>query len=121
MRFEVRSVVDLRSTNNALLLIAAAILTHAKVIKEGNIHMANNFSALTAAIDAVLGGIQEVAAAIANPAVDKNDQATIDALTAKLTTAAAALQSAVVAENAEDGATTTADPADGSGSGDVTP
>lgn len=82
--------------------------------------MANNFAALSAAIDAVVAGIQEVRDAIANPAVDKNDQTVIDGLTARLTDAAAALSAAVSEENAEDGTTTTA-PSDGSESGDVTP
>lgn len=85
--------------------------------------MSNDFSGLTAAIDAVAVGISEVAAAIANPAVDKNDQATIDALTAKLNGMVAALTAATAAENAEDGTTATTEPApaDGSGSTDVTP
>lgn len=83
--------------------------------------MANNFAALSAAIDAVVAGIQEVRDAIANPAVDKNDQTVIDGLTARLTDAAAALTAATAEENAEDGATTTAPASDGSESGDVTP
>ena len=120
MPFAVRPVVDLRSTNQALLFIAAAILTHAKVTKEGFSRMANNFAALTAAVDAVAAEISAVAAAIANPAVDNNDQPTIDALTARLTAAADALKAATAAENAEDGGTT-APASDGSDSGDVTP
>jgi hypothetical protein len=37
--------------------------------------MANDFTGLKAALDNVVAGINEVAAAIANPAVDNNDQA----------------------------------------------
>lgn len=83
--------------------------------------MANNFEGLKAAIAAVEAGIRQVAEAIANPAVDNNDQATIDGLTGQLTAAADALAAATAAEVAEDGTAETAPPADGSGSGDVTP
>lgn len=104
----------------ALLLIAEAILFNTFVLKKGFENMANDFSGLSSALDAVVAGIQEVAAAIANPAVDNNDQTVIDGLTAKLTAAADALKAATAAEVAEDGTPATP-PADGSGSGDVTP
>jgi hypothetical protein len=100
--------------------IADALELNNVIQLEGLLIMANNFSGLSAALDAVVAGIQEVAAAIANPAVDNNDQAVIDGFTAKLTAAADALKSATAAEVVEDGAAVTP-PADGSGSGDVTP
>jgi cell division GTPase FtsZ len=103
------------------LIINLTILN--KVLSKGFNDMANNFAALSAAIDAVVAGIQEVAAAIANPAVDNNDQTVIDGFTAKLTAAADALKAATAAENAEDTGTTapTTPPTDGSGSPDVQP
>jgi hypothetical protein len=103
-----------------LLGIVEALTLNTIVQLKGIKQMANDFTGLSAALDAVVAGIQEVAAAIANPAVDNNDQAVIDGFTAKLTAAADALKAATAAENAEDGTTTTA-PADGSGSTDVTP
>lgn len=69
---------------------------------EGIKSMSNNFDALSAALAGVEDGIRSVAEAIANPAVDNNDQATIDGLTARLTAAADALAAATAAENAED-------------------
>ena len=67
--------------------------------------MSNNFDRLTAAVTLVGGAVVDVAAAIRNPAVDKNDQATIDALATQLEAAAAALQVATADENAEDAGT----------------
>jgi hypothetical protein len=64
--------------------------------------MSNNFEALSAALAGVEDGIRSVAEAIANPAVDNNDQATIDGLTARLNAAADALAAATAAEDAED-------------------
>jgi hypothetical protein len=72
-------------------------------LEEGFIIMANDFSGLNAALDAVAAGLAEVAAAIANPAADNNDQATIDAITARLGGFADQLSAAKVAEDAEDG------------------
>jgi len=111
----------------ALHYIAAAILYHANTMKEGFRSMANNFDELKAAVAAVEAGIRSVADAIANPAVDNNDQAVIDQLSGQLKIAADALAAATAAENAEDGVVapveTPADPAptDGTGSEDVTP
>lgn len=138
MRLEVLSVRDYPSPEvHALHLVAAAILFHAHTMKEGFRHMANDFTGLKAALAAVEDGIRSVAAAIANPAVDKNDQTTIDGLTAQLTAAADALAAATAAENAEDagpvvapaptpapvsdGSGGTVAPTDGTGSTDVTP
>lgn len=88
--------------------------------------MANDFTGLKTALDEVVAGINSVAAAIANPAVDNNDQAVIDGLTTQLQAAAAALSAATAAEVAEDGTASTPAPeptvaVDGSGSTDVTP
>lgn len=69
--------------------------------------MSNNFDRLTAAVALVGTAVVDVAAAIRNPAVDKGDQATIDALASQLEAAAAALQVATADENAEDAGTTT--------------
>lgn len=82
--------------------IADAILFHALVNEEGNTLMANNFERLSAAVAAVADGVLAVAEAIRNPAVNKNDQAVIDALAGSLESAAAGLAAAVVAENEED-------------------
>jgi hypothetical protein len=76
--------------------------------------MANDFAGLTAAIDNVASEISEAVAILTSPHVDNNDQAVIDSLTAKLSAAALALQGALPADPA-------VPPADGSGSGDVTP
>lgn len=105
----------------ALHLIAAALLLLNDTLSKGFKLMANDFSGLKAALDAVVEGINAVAAAIANPAVDNNDQAVIDSLTTQLQAAASALSAATAAEVAEDGTTVTPTPADGSGSTDVTP
>lgn len=105
----------------ALHMIAEAIVLNALIMKKGFQDMANDFSGLNSALDAVVAGIQEVAAAIANPAVDNNDQTVIDGLTAKLTAAADALKAATAAEVAEDGTVATPAPTDGSGSSDPTP
>lgn len=64
--------------------------------------MANNFSNMDAAINRVADEVRAVAEAIANPAVDNNDQEVIDGLTARLDAAADALEVAREAENAED-------------------
>lgn len=88
-----------------LVCLIEAIELNSLTLLKGFKLMANNFEGLSAAIDAVVVGIQEVAAAIANPAVDNNDQTVIDGLTAKLTAAAAALTDATAAENAEDAGT----------------
>lgn len=122
MRLEVHSARAYPSPEvHALHLIAAAILFHANVMKEGFKRMANDFTGLKAALASVEDGIRSVAAAIANPAVDNNDQAVIDGLTAQLSAAADALAAATAAEVAEDGTAAAPAPADGSGSGDVTP
>lgn len=89
----------------ALYSIRNAIEDLTDVHLKGILIMANDFGAALVALDAVEAGIREVAAAIANPATDLNDQPTIDALTARLTAAAEALAAAKVAEDAEDGAT----------------
>jgi hypothetical protein len=73
------------------------------ILEKGFIVMANDFSGLDAALAGVEEAIREVAAAIANPAVDNNDQAVIDAITARLGAAADALGAAKAAEDAEDG------------------
>jgi hypothetical protein len=73
------------------------------LLEKGFIVMANDFSALDAALAGVEQAIRDVAAAIANPAVDNNDQATIDAITARLGAAADALAAAKAAEDVEDG------------------
>lgn len=65
--------------------------------------MANDFTALAAAIDLVANAVTEVAAAIRNPAVDNNDQGTIDTLAGRLEAIGAALSEALVAEQEEDG------------------
>ena len=67
--------------------------------------MSNNFDRMNAAVEAVGAAVLDVATAIRNPAVDKNDQATIDALSTKLEAAAAALAVATADENAEDAGT----------------
>lgn len=64
--------------------------------------MANSFNSLSAAVDRVSASVEAVAEAIRNPAVDNNDQAVIDDLAGRLEAAAAALDSAVDAEKAED-------------------
>lgn len=73
------------------------------LLQKGFLVMANDFSALDAALAGVEEAIREVAAAIANPAQDNNDQAVIDAITARLGAAADALAAAKTAEDAEDG------------------
>lgn len=60
--------------------------------------MVNDFASLSAAIDAVATEIAEAVALLQNPVVDNNDQATIDALTARLSAAADALKGALPAE-----------------------
>lgn len=108
----------------ALHLITAALLLLNNTLSKGFKLMANDFTGLKAALEAVQAGILSVAAAIANPAVDNNDQAVIDGFTAQLKAAADALAAATAAEVAEDGTTAPAPvtaPADGSGSTDVTP
>jgi hypothetical protein len=113
-------VVSQSSEVPALHLITAALLLLNNTLSKGFELMANDFSGLKAALDAVVAGINSVAAAIANPAVDNNDQAVIDSLTSQLQAAAAALSAATAAEVAEDGTPAPA-PTDGSGSTDVTP
>jgi hypothetical protein len=110
----------------ALHLITAALLLLNNTLSKGFELMANDFTGLKAALDEVVAGINSVAAAIANPAVDNNDQAVIDGLTTQLQAAAAALSAATAAEVAEDGTAPTPAPeptvaVDGSGSTDVTP
>jgi hypothetical protein len=82
--------------------IVEAIVFNALVTKEGFKHMSNDFSAMDAALGGVEQAIRDVAEAIANPAVDNNDQATIDGFTARLVGAADALAAAKAAEDAED-------------------
>lgn len=120
-------VEALHSLNtHPLYLITAALLLLNDTLSKGLNNMANDFSGLKAALEAVEAGIRGVAAAIANPAIDNNDQLVIDGFTAQLKTAADALASATAAEQAEDGTPapveTPVDPApvDGSGSTDVT-
>lgn len=111
----------------ALHLITAALLVLNDTLSKGFKRMANDFSGLKTALEAVQAGILSVAAAIANPAVDNNDQTVIDGFTAQLKAAADALAAATAAEVAEDGtaAAPATDPApaptDGTGSTDVTP
>ena len=72
--------------------------------------MANSFEGLEAAASRIADEVAAVAEAIANPAVDNNDQEVIDDLTARLNSAADALRSATEAENAEDGASAPSEP-----------
>lgn len=74
--------------------------------------MSLDLSALKAAVDTVATNILAVSSAIANPAVDNNDQQIIDELTTRLNNSAAALQAAVDEENAEKGVVPAAAPAD---------
>lgn len=106
-----RYVVDSRSHKEgptqaqALWKLATAVELHAYAIIESAKSMSNDFSGLNAALDAVAQGIVDVAAAIANPATDNSDQATIDGFTARLTDLATQLSAAKVAEDAEDAGT----------------
>lgn len=68
--------------------------------------MANNFERLSSAVQSVADRVEDVAEAIRNPAVDNNDQAVIDDLAGRLESAAAALDTAVAEERAEDGTET---------------
>ena len=94
--------VDYRS---ALYSIRDAIIVNSFIVREGFLRMANDFSAAMAALDAVEQAIRDVAAAIANPATNLNDQPTIDGITSRLTAAADALAAAKSAEDAEDAGT----------------
>lgn len=74
--------------------------------------MANNFERLEAAVSRVADEVQAVAEAIANPAVDNNDQEVIDDLSSRLEAAADSLRSATEAENAEDGMSAPSEPSE---------
>jgi hypothetical protein len=80
----------------------------AQAIEEGTIILSNDFSRLQTAVNLVAANVLAVAEAIRNPAVDKNDQATIDSLAESLEAAAAALDVAREEENVEDGVVTEA-------------
>jgi len=71
-------------------------------LAKGIEHMAENFDRLSAAVDSVADRVEEVAAAIRNPASDNNNQATIDDLAGRLEGAADSLRAATADENAED-------------------
>jgi hypothetical protein len=83
-------------------LLWKVLRTGVRLFEEGVVIMANSFNEMTAAVDRVADSVRAVADAIANPAVDNNDQAVIDDLTSRLNSAADALDAATSAENAED-------------------
>jgi hypothetical protein len=83
-------------------LLYRVLRTGVRLFEEGVVIMANSFNEMTAAVDRVAASVRSVADAIANPAVDNNDQAVIDDLTSRLNSAADALDAATSAENAED-------------------
>lgn len=59
--------------------------------------MADNFDALTAAVNRVNDLVQEALTILQNPATNNNDQSVIDALTVRLTSIGDALSAAVPA------------------------
>lgn len=119
--------LDHRSNRGILLDLERRLDTLERIL----IIMAEDFSNLSAAIDTVTTEIAEAVAILQNPAVDNNNQATIDQLTAKLTGASGALGGALPA-SASSGTTTgsagpaagdpntSPAPADGSTTGDQT-
>ena len=100
-------------TARAIEAVAHAIVTHGILVYKGLTNLANDFTQLAAAIDAVARATEEVAAAIRNPAVDNNDQGTIDALAGRLEAVSAVLAGALVEEQAEDGVVTDTPPENG--------
>lgn len=115
--------LDHRSNRGILLDVERRLYTLERIL----IIMAEDFSKLAAAVALVGSEIDAVVTELQNPAVDNNNQATIDALTSKLTDAASALGSALppAAAPASGGPAAgdpnTSPPADGTSSGDQTP
>ena len=70
------------------------LLRRIEFLEEGFICMANDFTALSAAIDRAVMLINEAVTILQNPQTNNNDQSVIDALTIRLTGAADALAGA---------------------------